>query len=315
MSFFQDFQKLKQKSPHLGLRGFKNIGCEYNDYLYFSKVCYMCVHADNLEYCLYCEQGKKDKYCCDCYVCDMCELCYGCVDCKECYNSDFSQDCRRVSDSSFCYDCIGCNNCFGCEGLRQQQYCLFNEKLSEEEYKTKVTEWKAKGFDAIEVEFEKVKEKVPHQHVMTYRIEDSTGDHLSNAQRCHACFDADGVQDCGYLYFHYNVYGEKTADTWDITSNVDLEQCYQVIQVGKGYNSSFCYYCEVVRDCDYCFQVFNSKNCFGCVSINHGEYMILNQKYSPEDYEKKKAEIIEQMKRDGEWGNWPLSEGEKFDTG
>jgi len=50
--------------------------------------------------------------------------------------------------------------------------------------------------------------------------------------------------------------------------------------------------------------------------------MILNQKYSPEEYEKKKAEIIAEMKASSatvgqscEWGNWPLPEGERFDTG
>ncbi|MBT3704421.1 hypothetical protein HOG17_01420 [Candidatus Peregrinibacteria bacterium] len=315
MTFFEDFQKLKQKSAHLGLRGFKNTGCEYNDYLYFSKNCYMCVHGDYFEHCMYCIQGKKCKYCGDCSVCDLCELCYECVNCHECYNGVWLQDCRRVSDSMFCYDCIGCSNCFGCAGLRQQQHTLFNKKLSEEEYEKGVVEWKAKGMDAIFAEFEKIKESVPHQHMMNYRIEDSTGDHLQNAQRCVECFDADGVQDCGYVYFHYNVYGERTVDTWDVTSNVDLNQCYQCIQVGKGYNCSFCYYCEVTRDCDYCFQVFNSKNCFGCVSVNHGEYMILNEKYSPEDYEKKKAEIIEEMKASGEWGKWPILEGERFDAG
>lgn len=316
MTFFEDFQKLRGKSVHLGLRGFKNIGCEYNDYLYFSKMCYMCFSSDYLEHCFYCTLGKKDKYCADCYLCDFCELCYECLDCKECYNGTHLQDCRRVSDSFFCYDCIGCSGCFGCAGLRQQKNCLFNKKLSEEEYVRRVAEWKAKGLQAIEAEFQRVKGDVPHQHAMMYRVEDSTGDHLMNTQRCYECFDASGLQDCGYIHLHYNIYGEKTVDTLDTSSNVDLEQCYEMIQVGKGYNCSFCYYCEVVRDCDYCFQVFNSKNCFGCVGINHGEYMILNQPCSGRDeYERRRAEIIAGMKEAGEWGRWPLAEGERFDTG
>ena len=314
MSFFEDFLKLKQKSVHLGLRGFKNIGCEYNDYLYFSKMCYMCFVGDYFEHCMYCDEGKKSKYCGDCSTCDLCELCYECLDCQECYNGVYLQDCRRVSDSAFCYDCIGGNNCFGCAGVRQQTYCLFNKKLSEEDYEKGVAEWKKKGLDAIWAEFEKIKELIPHQHAMTYRTEDSTGDHLANAQRSHSCFNCANLQDCGYMYRVYTVYGEKNADSWNNWANVDLEQCHECIQVGKGYNCSFSYYCEVVRDCDYCFQVFNSKNCFGCVGLNHGEYMILNKKYSAEEYEKRKAEIIEQMKKDGEWGKWPMPEGERFDA-
>jgi hypothetical protein len=315
MSFFSDFQKLKQKTVHLGLRGFKNIGCDYNDYLYFSKVCYMCFDADYFENCMHCVEGKKLKHSCDCTTCEGCELCYGCLDCQECWDGTYLQDCRRVSQSLFCYDCIGCNNCFGCAGLRQKNYYLFNKRLDEEEYKKKVQEWKMKGIDAILAEFEKVKESIPHQWSMFYRTEDCTGDHIANGQRSVECFNSQNLQDCGYMNRVYVVYGLKNTDSYDAYFSVDLEYSYEMAFVGKGYNSSFCFYCEVVRDCDYCFQVFNSKSCFGCVGLNHGENMILNQKYSPEDYEKKKAEIIEQMKKDGEWGCWPMPEGERYDTG
>lgn len=314
MTFFEDFKKLKQKSVHLGLRGFKNTSCEYNDYLYFSKVCYMCFVGDYLENCMYLNEGKKDKYCCDCATCDFCELCYECLDCLECYNGTYLQDCRRVSDSVFCYDCIGCNSCFGCAGLRQKQYYLFNKNIGKEDYEAEVLKWKKKGLLAILAEFERVKMEIPHQALMMYRVEDSIGDHLVNAQRCYSCFECADMQDCGYMSRVYCVYGERNLDSWNNWANLDLEQCTECVQVGKGYNCSFLYYCEVVRECDYCFQVFNSKNCFGCVGVNHGEYMILNQKYSPEDWARKKAEIIEQMKMDGEWGNWPLKEGERFDT-
>jgi hypothetical protein len=187
--------------------------------------------------------------------------------------------------------------------------------LDEEEYKKKVQEWKMKGIDAILAEFEKVKESIPHQWSMFYRTEDCTGDHIANGQRSVECFNSQNLQDCGYMNRVYVVYGLKNTDSYDAYFSVDLEYSYEMAFVGKGYNSSFCFYCEVVRDCDYCFQVFNSKSCFGCVGLNHGENMILNQKYSPEDYEKKKAEIIEQMKKDGEWGCWPMPEGERYDTG
>jgi len=191
---------------------------------------------------------------------------------------------------------------------------LFNEQLDEKSYKEKVKEWKMKGLSAIWIEFEKFKLKIPHQHVMMYRADSATGDHLDNVQRVTESFNSSNLQDCGYMHRVYPVYGEKNVDSFDCFGSVDVEQCYQVMWFGKGYNCSYCYYCEVVRDCDYCFQVFNSKNCFGCVGVNHGEYMILNKKYEPVEWARRKAEIIEQMKKDGEWGKWPLSDGEKFDT-
>lgn len=315
MTFFSDFQKLKQKSVHLGARGFKNTNCDYNDFLYFSKNCYMCFDADKFWDCFYCVEGNELKDCCDCSTCEKCELCFACLDCLECFNGTWLQDCRRTSESLFCYDCVGCNHCFGCVGLRQKKYHLFNKQLSEEDWEKEVREWKTKGLKAIWDEFEKLKRTVPRRADMFYRTEDSIGNHLTSCKNAYDCFNSVNLQDCGHLCRIYTVYGDRNRDSWNAHGGVDLEDCHEFIFVGKGYNCSFCYYCEVVRDCDYCFQVFNSKNCFGCIGVNHGEYMILNQKYEPEEYERKKAEIIEQMKASGEWGHWPLPEGEKFDMG
>lgn len=314
MTYFEKFRKLKENVPHIGIRGFKNFNCEYNDYLYFSKNCYMCFTSDKFWDCFYCEDGAFLKDCCDCNLCEKSELCYESLDCRDCYDSAYLQDCRRVSQSMFCYDCIGCNNCFGCAGLRQKKYCLFNEQLDEETYKIKVGEWKGKGARVIFSEFENVKLKIPHQHTMFYRVENGTGDHLENVQNSVGCFDSISLQDCGYCYHAYISYGDRNRDNWDAFQGVDNEGSYEWIDVGKSYDCSFLYYCEVVRNCDYCFQVFNSKNCFLCCGVNHGENMILNKKFDNlEVWEKEKAKVIEQMKIDGEWGQWMVPEGEKMD--
>ena len=315
MTFFEDFKKLKQKTVHLGARGFKNTNCDYNDFLYFSKNCFMCFDADKFWDCFYCVEGNDLKNCCDCSTCDKCELCFSCLDCLGCFDGIWLQDCRRVSESLFCYDCVGCNHCFGCVGLRQKNYHLFNKQLSEEDWEKGVQEWKMKGLHVIWEEFERLKETVPRRAEMFYRSEDSSGNHLTGCKNAYDCYNSANLQDCGHLYRIYNVYGDRNRDTWNAHGGVDLEDCHEFVFMGKGYNSSFCYYCEVVRDCDYCFQVFNSKNCFGCIGVNHGEYMILNKKYEPEEWARKKAEVIEEMKKDGEWGQWPLAEGERFDAG
>jgi|GEM_PF-5805225 len=58
MTFFEDFKKLKQKTPHIGIRGFKNTACDYNDYLYFSKMSYMCFFGDKFWNSFYCTEGE-----------------------------------------------------------------------------------------------------------------------------------------------------------------------------------------------------------------------------------------------------------------
>ena len=148
---------------------------------------------------------------------------------------------------------------------------------------------------------------------MMYKVEESTGDHLENVRRAVCSFNSSNLFDCGYLTDVNVVYGDKNVDSWDAYGAVDLDQCCQSLSVGKGYNCNFCFYCEAVRDCEYCFQVFNSKNCFGCIGVNHGEHMILNKKYEPAEWEKRVAEIKGQMLKDGEYGEWPVPEGEMFD--
>lgn len=60
-------------------------------------------------------------------------------------------------------------------------------------------------------------------------------------------------------------------------------------------NSSFVYYS------DSCFDV---KDIFGCVGLRKKQYCILNKQYSKEEYEKLVPDIIENMKKSGDWGNF-----------
>jgi hypothetical protein len=76
----------------------------------------------------------------------------------------------------------------------------------------------------------------------------------------------------------------------------------------------FCLGCWFSNNLLYCDTVHNSRDCFLCDAVNHARFQILNQQYSEEDYHKKVAEIIEQMKKDGEWGQWFKSAYEEVIT-
>lgn len=52
---------------------------------------------------------------------------------------------------------------------------------------------------------------------------------------------------------------------------------------------------------DNCLEV---EYCFGCIGIKKKKHCILNKEYSKDEYEKLKAEIVENMKRDGEYGKF-----------
>src|SRR5688572_7806470 len=77
------------------------------------------------------------------------------------------------------------------------------------------------------------------------------------------------------------------------------EMVYEAVQVGENVsNVKFSYYCTPdVMNLEYCFWNTSGKNNYGCVNLKRKSYCILNKEYSKEEYEKLKAQIIEDMKK------------------
>ncbi len=83
-----------------------------------------------------------------------------------------------------------------------------------------------------------------------------------------------------------------------------IELAYEAQGCTRVANCHFCHLCYDNVDIDYCDTCQNSQNLFGCISVKKGKYMIFNKKYSKEKYEKLKEEIIEHMKKTGEYGEF-----------
>ena len=66
-------------------------------------------------------------------------------------------------------------------------------------------------------------------------------------------------------------------------------------------NCAFVFYCSNVEYCENCH---NLNDAIGCTAIRKGQYMILNKEYSKEEYFKIKEQIIEQMKKEGTYGQF-----------
>ena len=57
----------------------------------------------------------------------------------------------------------------------------------------------------------------------------------------------------------------------------------------------------------------SSRNLLGCVGLIHGEYSILNTRYSKEEFEKTVVQVYESMRERGEWGEFFPEEHSWFD--
>jgi hypothetical protein len=151
--------------------------------------------------------------------------------------------------------------------------------------------------DEIQKKFDEVKLTVPRTYSTQINAENSFGDYLYNCKNAFYAFDSNECEDIGYV-----AEGRSLKDSYDIFVLEYSELCYQCSSNYRLNNSNFCFACTTSSDLDFCELVFNSKNCFGCVGINHKEYHILNQPYSKEEYFNKVAEIKAELSREKDYG-------------
>lgn len=299
MTFLEEFELLRQKTPHIGLQCVQNENSPYCQYTEKSKNCYMTFASYTCEDCMYNHRLFYCNDCCDSAQCVRCQLCYECVDCHNCYNCDFCQQCEQAIDTLWSYDCAGVHDCFGCVGLRKKAFCIFNEQFSKEEYMARLPQLKKMPFTEVQSRVLPLLTSVPRIAMYGKNNEGSYGDNIHNCKDSFWIFDSFGLRDCYYGYFE-----DEAKDLYDCTHLGWAEQCYQIMSGGYLNNCMFCTGCWFSNNLEYCELVYNSHDCFGCVSLNHKEYHILNRPYSKEEYFKRVLEIKDRLKKDGEWGKW-----------
>ncbi|MBI4994939.1 hypothetical protein HZC21_04845 [Candidatus Peregrinibacteria bacterium] len=300
--FIKGFQELRLKMPRISVSGYQNQNCPYGNAIYNSKNCYVCFDMDSDEGCLYCGMATRCKFCADCEDIWDSELCYESLEIHNSYSCDFSRFLRNCSDCVYSYDLLNCHNCFGCIGLRRKNYHIFNKPHSPEDYSARLKYLKTASKAEIEIQIEALRLQYPHVALRQYNTENCFGDNVQHSRNCFYCFATKNTYDGAYLYDIYTAYGDRNEDIYDCYFSVDLHNCYNCIQVGDGWTSNFCHYCEHLKDSEFCEGCFNSKNLFGCIYINHGEYRILNKQYTKEEYHKEVEQIRKGLKTAGKYG-------------
>ncbi|KKU78616.1 MAG: hypothetical protein UY05_C0053G0001, partial [Candidatus Peregrinibacteria bacterium GW2011_GWA2_47_7] len=209
------------------------------------------------------------------------------------------QDCENCRDCEFGYDLKGCTNCIGCVGLRKKEYHIFNEPYSPAEFAQKKA---ALTLDEIIQNFEKLKESTPRKWADIVGSERALGNYIYNSKNVFASFDVVECQDVGYI-----VECKKVKDSYDITVLENSELCYDCSSNHVLYNCNFCFGCVESSNLEYCELVFNSKDCFGSISLNHKQYQILNKQYEKDAYFKTVAELKDQLRKEGTYGRQYLA--------
>lgn len=291
--FFEQFDELFRKVPHLGMMvayAENSDFCAYSGYYKNSYLCVSGMKGENLYYTFFCNDCRD---CMDCYGCYRCEQCYECIQCVNVYNGIGSKDCDNCSDIFFSENCDGCQNLIGCYGLRHQQYQVFNQKVSTEEFE-QVKKEIFSGYGSYQSYQRKAQEhvlKYPHQALQMTNTENCTGDFLLNSRNCQDAYYAENLEDCAYIW---NA-PQGSKDSMDSNYGPKTELVYQGVSPVNSYHTFSTVFSWDCKESLYLLECFYSDHLFGCVGLKHKSYCILNKQYTKEEYEKLVPKIIEHM--------------------
>ena len=97
----------------------------------------------------------------------------------------------------------------------------------------------------------------------------------------------------------------KTEDCRDCTEICFGILSYEIQGVENPHRTIVARSCfNTITDSCYCDMCFSAQDCFGCFGLKQKQYCILNKQYLKDEYLKLKEQIIEHMRKTGEWGEY-----------
>lgn len=300
-NFFEQYDELLRKTPLCGLsiNTTTTPNSPYNNHAQDLKNCYLTFLTSYNENSAYGVLVTRNK---EVFNCSMVMDCDSCFDCMNIFKSNrcvgTRGNARFCLESWFNRDCDNCTECIGCVNLKNKSYNIFNKQYSKEEYfkiKDQIDLGSASQYSELE--------KKAHEFWFTYPPKpayddmsvDYTGSYVFASKNCKECFDTSGAENSKYLLMMYN---EPTKECYDISSwGGNLSLSYEGNIVGE--QSSEVKFSQETGigdfDVEYSKLVFKSSHVFGSVSVQKGEYVILNKSYSKEEYLNLRSKIIQHM--------------------
>jgi hypothetical protein len=297
--FLAQLYELSQKIPRPRSDAVNMIRSEYSGNAADLKDCYLIFNATATEDSAY---GNAVDYCKNCFDNShiiSSERCYESFWLNKCYDTHFSSQCDECVSVWFSKNCQGCTNCFGCVNLRNKSNYFFNNPLSKEEYAKRIESLeihKWSGLEKIRDEVKKFWINFPIKYIQGVKNYQCTGEYISNSKNVKNSYLIRGGEDLRYVQYGL-VPGLK--DCMDLTvSGLNAELVYESATSGwTSSNIRFGWECwDGGMDFEYSmFCGKKSNHTFGSVCINSGEYVILNKKYSKEEFFKLRDEIRRHM--------------------
>lgn len=305
-TFFEQYKELQNIVPRMTLLNKNSINSEYTNHSGNNKNVYLSTVCFDSEDIFYSNWIIKSRNSMDIsYIYNGGEKIYECIDSQKVYSCQYSILIENCTDCLYCYDCRNCNNCFLSSNLRNKSYVFKNEQYTRDEYFKKINEYNLSSHkirqELYTIFLDILKNKSIHKSIIGERNYDSTGNMLFGCKNLKKSFDCtDGVEDSKYIISATDI--KNGADLYHVGWGAELS--YELHACNHMYRSKACHLCYDNSELEYCDTCHNSSNLFGCISIKKGEYMILNKKYSKDEYLKLKEKIIEHMRKTNEYGEF-----------
>lgn len=305
--FFEQFDAFLKKVPKCAIDNFDQENSDYCNFSCHNKDSYMLFGTWFNERSMYCNTALHSLEVRDCLYVNKCRHSYELIDCEECYELFCAQNCMFCSNSYFLYDCKNCQNCIFCWNLRNKQLHISNRPVSKEEFSAKIKEFLG-SYKAFKEAFKKYREltkkEAIHKFMEGEKNENSSGNLLWGCKNSHNVFyglEAEDVTNSIRTTKHQK-------DSMFINGNSCGELMYDSIHCDYCHNGKFSIGGEHNTDFSYCQFCYQCEYIFGCISLRHKKYCILNKQYSKEKYEELIPKIIEHMTKTGEYGYFfPMS--------
>lgn len=300
--FFEQYIELRNKVPRINLLSITSVNSEYTNNAEDNKNCYLIFAAHKNEDCMYGRLVQRCKSVVDtAWIYDS-ELCYEGLDVRQCYGCMFCERCQTSRNLLLCFDVRDSQDCILCTNVRHGKYMIENKQCTKEEYEAKKKEILAsrESLDVAISRFEQLKSETIVKYAFQTKCVNTTGDYLYNVHSSRMMFDTENAKDCAYM--------ADTDSPQDCLDGNNMyykpEKCLDIMGTLQSYGCKFSTYVIYCNSVEYSDGLQSCENCFGSIGLKKSGHCILNKQYDKETYEKLRAQIIADMKKQGVYGDF-----------
>jgi hypothetical protein len=301
-NFFEQVYELSRKTPWVAQEVIAPtmVNSEYCNGASYLRNCYLTFWADYCENLVNSSIVLEVKDSTDVLRARESQLCVESIGINKCYRTFFSEECDACNDVWFSRNCYNCTNSVGCVNLRGENYCIFNQKYSKEEYAEKLKELKLdtwSGIESVKKEARKFWLTKPYREYTGNSLNlNVTGEYVFESKNSEDLYMCTSTEESRYCQFITVPTAKECYDYSGWGANVErLYECHSTGEKASNIKFSLCAYTDSM-EVEYSWWTIAGKNNFGCVNLKRKKYCILNKEYSKEDYETLREQIIADMK-------------------